>query len=108
MVWKIPKAVDPTFSINNRRVDQVVPCRDRTTARIVAPDPRWFALHKLWLGAQTKRNPLKRRKDFAQGKALLEALAEALPQYNLGHDFAADQPGELTSIFGSWRDEELN
>ena len=44
-----------------RRVDQVVPCRDGSPARIVAPDPRWFALHKLWLGAQAKRDPLKRR-----------------------------------------------
>ena len=91
-----------------RRVDQVVPCRDGTPARIVAPDPRWFALHKLWLGAQAKRNPLKRRKDVAQGKALLKAVAEAMPQYDLGQDFAAHLPGELATIFGSWRADESN
>ena len=52
-------------------------CRDGTPARIVAPDPRWFVMRKQWLGAKAKRNPLKRRKDIAQGKALLKAVAEA-------------------------------
>ena len=36
-------------------VDQVVGCRDGSPARIVAPDPRWFALHKLWMSDQAKR-----------------------------------------------------
>src|SRR6185503_6351870 len=49
-----------------RPVDQVVACRDATAARIVAPDPRWFALHKLWLSAQDKRDPFKRDKDREQ------------------------------------------
>lgn len=101
-----PKPVplpEQEWLLPGRRVDQVVPCRDGTPARIVAPDPRWFALHKLWLGSQAKRNPLKRRKDIAQGKALLEAVAEAMPQYSLGQDFAADLPGKLTPIFDSWR-----
>lgn len=86
-----------------RRVDQVVPCRDGTPARIVAPDPRWFALHKLWLGAQAKRDPLKRRKDSAQGKALLEAIAEAMPHYSLGDQFSVELPCELVPFFESWR-----
>ena len=69
-------------------VDQVVPCRDGSAARIVAPDPRWFALHKLWLGRQAKRDPLKRRKDLAQGNAVLEAVAQAMPHYPLDAAFA--------------------
>ena len=85
-----------------RRVDQVVPCRDGSPARIVAPDPRWFALHKLWLGAQAKRNPLKRRKDTVQGAALLEAVAEAMPHYSLGHEFVESLPGELVPYWEEW------
>lgn len=85
-----------------RRVDQVVPCRDGSPARIVAPDPRWFALHKLWLGAQTKRNPLKRRKDTVQGAALLNAVAEAMPHYSLGHDFVQSLPDELVPYWEEW------
>ena len=85
-----------------RRVDQVVPCRDGSPARIVAPDPRWFALHKLWLGAQDKRNPLKRRKDTVQGAALLDAVAEAMPHYSLGHEFVTSLPDELVPYWEEW------
>jgi hypothetical protein len=85
-----------------RRVDQVVPCRDGSPARIVAPDPRWFALHKLWLGAQAKRNPLKRRKDTVQGAALLDAVAEAMPHYSLGHEFVTSLPDELVPYWEEW------
>ena len=85
-----------------RRVDQVVPCRDGTPARIVAPDPRWFALHKLWLGAQAKRNPLRRRKDVIQGNALLDGVAEAMPHYPLDGEFAGSLPAELTPFWEAW------
>lgn len=102
-----PKPVpllEQEWLLPGRRVDQVVPCRDGTPARIVAPDPRWFALHKLWLGAQAKRNPLKRRKDVAQGHALLDAVSEAMPHYDLGKDFAADLPAELAPYFERWQE----
>lgn len=85
-----------------RRVDQVVPCRDGTPARIVAPDPRWFALHKLWLGAQAKRDPLKRRKDTVQGAALLDAIAEAMPHYSLEREFVDSLPDDLTTYWEKW------
>lgn len=86
-----------------RRVDQVVPCRDGTPARIVAPDPRWFGLHKLWLGAQAKRNPLKRGKDKVQGKAVLDAVLEAMPHYSLDEGFAVSLPAELLPYFEEWQ-----
>ncbi len=87
-----------------RRVEQVLPCRDGTPARIVAPDPRWFALHKMWLGAQAKRNPLKRRKDAVQGAALLTAVAEAMPHYPLDAEFVATLPDELLPFWTGWTD----
>lgn len=90
-----------------RRVDQVVPCRDGTPARIVAPDPRWFALHKLWLGAQAKRNPLKRRKDTIQGTAILDAVAEAMPHYPLDDTFSGALPQELLPYWGAWKKQRL-
>lgn len=101
-----PKPVplaEQEWLLPGRRVDQVVPCRDGTPARIVAPDPRWFALHKLWLGAQPKRDPLKRRKDSAQGKALLDAIVEAMPHYSLEDQFAGKLPSELAPFFEAWR-----
>ena len=85
-----------------RPVDQVVICRDGSPARIVAPDPRWFALQKLWMAEQPKRNPLKRRKDQRQGTLLLGAIREAMPHYPLDDAFEAMLPGELAPLFARW------
>ncbi len=87
-----------------RRVDQVVPCRDGTAARLVVPDPRWFALHKLWLSEKPTRNPLKRPKDRKQGLALLDTVAEAMPHYPLDTRFVAELPEELLPMWREWND----
>jgi hypothetical protein len=84
-----------------KRVDQVVCGRDATAARVVAPDPRWFALHKLWLGGQAKRNPLKRDKDIKQGRALFKAVREAMPQFPVDAAFEAELPAELQPVYGA-------
>jgi len=88
-----------------RPVDQVVGCRDGSPARIVAPDPRWFALHKLWMTAQPKRNPQKRPKDHAQGMALLNAVAQTMPQYALDGAFESEIPAELAPHYSSWNEQ---
>jgi hypothetical protein len=85
-----------------RRVDQVVPCRDGSAARLVVPDPRWFALHKLWLAKKPARNPLKRGKDRAQGIALLDAVAAAMPHYPLDADFVRSLPEALAPAWAEW------
>ncbi|AYJ85372.1 hypothetical protein D3Y57_05075 (plasmid) [Sphingomonas paeninsulae] len=91
--------------LEGRYVDQVVICRDGSPARIVAPDPRWFALQKLWMSEQSKRNPLKRSKDWKQGLLLLDAIAEAMPHYLLDAEFEARLPGELAPYFVRWHDQ---
>jgi len=88
--------------LRGRAVDRVVPCGD-SAARIVAPDPRWFALQKLWLSAQPKRNPLKRAKDRKQGQMLLDAIASAMPQYPLDRTFRDALPAELKPLMAQWR-----
>ena len=67
--------------LNGRPVDHVLVARDGSPARLVVPDPRWFALHKLWLCAQETRNPLKRDKDSRQGTYCRNAVEEKMPQY---------------------------
>ncbi len=91
-----------------RPIDQVIGCRDGSPARIVAPDPRWFALHKLWMAAQAKRNPLKRPKDRKQGLALLNAVDAAMPHYPLDEAFAAKLPGELIPYLEEWQAQRLD
>lgn len=48
--------------------------------RLVAPDPRAFAVHKLWLSEQPDRDPLKRRRDEAQARAVGALVATYFPQ----------------------------
>ena len=85
-----------------RPVDQVVGCRDGSPARIVVPDPRWFALHKLWMAGQAKRNPLKRPKDQKQGEGLLDAITLNMPHYPLDAAFVGALPAELKPYFEAW------
>lgn len=86
-------------------VDQVLICRDGTPARLVVPDPRYFALQKLWMADQAKRNPQKRPKDRKQGMALLDAVARAMPRFKLDNAFAAGLPPELGPHFHQWRSQ---
>ena len=76
--------------------------RDGSSARIVAPDPRYFALQKLWLGRQPKRNALKRPKDLKQGVALLNAIKHAMPQFALDKAFEQSLPKELKEPYRQW------
>lgn len=47
--------------------------------RIVAPDPRAFAVHKLWLSRRPDRNVLKRRRDELQAKAVAALVTRYFP-----------------------------
>jgi hypothetical protein len=89
--------------LNGRPVDRVVICRDASPARIVAPDPRWFALQKLWMAGQAKRNPLKRSKDSKQGHALLDTVRAAMPQYPLDAGFEGGLPEPLAGLYVGWK-----
>lgn len=89
--------------LHGRPVSHVVVARDATPARIFAPDPRWFALQKLWLSVQDKRNPLKRGKDNRQGIALLNAIEETMPQYRMDAAFEAELPATLQECYMRWR-----
>jgi hypothetical protein len=88
--------------LHGRPIDRVAICRDASPARLVVPDPRWFALHKLWMSAQAKRSALKRPKDAKQGLALLDAVALAMPHYPLDAAFQAALPEELVVFFKQW------
>lgn len=62
---------------------------------IAAPDPRYFALHKLWLSKRKGRPAAKRVKDERQGKAVLEAIKQYMDHYALDTEFVATLPAEL-------------
>ncbi len=47
--------------------------------RMVAPDPRAFAIHKLWMSRRPDRDPLKTARDAAQARAVAGLVARYLP-----------------------------
>jgi len=65
--------------------------------RFVVPEPRVFALHKLWVSLQPTRDPIKRKRDLRQAEAIVQL---ALDYFNLRFDDPAVKalPSELTSM----------
>ncbi|MBN8996701.1 MAG: nucleotidyltransferase domain-containing protein [Rhizobiales bacterium] len=47
--------------------------------RIVAPDPRAFAVHKWWLSHQPSRDPSSRRRDAEQARAVAQLVIQFMP-----------------------------
>jgi hypothetical protein len=84
-------------------VTRVVVARDGSPARTVVPDPRWFALQKLWMSRQEKRNPLKRPKDEKQGLALLSVIHDWMPQFKVDEEFENGLPHELRPLYDEWK-----
>ena len=83
--------------LNGTWVSQVVCGTDRTPCRIVAPDPRWFAMHKWWLSNVADRNPMKVKKDRAHAVAVWDALP-LMGRYPIDAEFL----GQLEKVPQLW------
>jgi hypothetical protein len=84
-------------------IEHVVPAKGDLAAKIVAPDPRMFALQKLWLSEKPSRSALKKPKDRRQGKALMDACAQGtLPRHPINGGFEASLPEALRPFFEQW------
>lgn len=88
--------------LEGRPIDRVVGVSDGGAARLVVPDPRWFALQKLWMAKKPERNPQKKPKDQKQGIALLNAVWLTMPHYPLDEDFYEKLPDLLRPHFEDW------
>ena len=76
------------------------------TCPLYVPDPRWMAVHKLWLSLKPERNPAKKGKDARQGNVLLDATRYFLrDSYPLDLDFVLDLPPELRDLFTAWAEQ---
>jgi hypothetical protein len=78
------------------KFSQIVIAGNGFPVRFVVPDPRVFALHKIWLSLQPTRNPMKRKRDFRQGEAVAQLAIEYL---NLSFEDSALHilPNDLTA-----------
>lgn len=62
---------------------------------VVAPDPRAFAIHKLWLSKRDDREPIKRRRDEKQAYAVMAIIGRFLPHLSFDDPALAALPGPL-------------
>ncbi len=95
--------VEQEWLLYGRAVTTVVATQRHRACPLYVPDPRWMALHKLWLSKKPERNAQKRPKDARQGEVLLDTcryfLADAYP---LDIDFVLNLPEELRDLFNDW------
>ncbi len=71
--------------------EQVIVAEDGLPLRMVVPDPRTYALHKLWVSQQPSRTPIKRPRNSAHARI----VAEIATKY-LGLKFKANEMSWLS------------
>lgn len=64
-------------------------------APIVAPEPRVWMAHKMWLSQRPLRDPVKARRDAGQARLVRDMIVGTLPQYPLDDSFFSGLPGPL-------------
>ncbi len=89
--------------LRGRPLSVVVATIRQRACPLYVPDPRWMALHKLWLSRKPERNALKKPKDMRQGDVLLSACRYFLADsYPIDIDFVLELPAELRDLFNEW------
>ena len=78
------------------RFKQIVFAENGYPVRFIVPDPRVYALHKLWLSTNPTRDPLKRKRDFRQGETVASLALEYL-NLSFDDDVIDKLPPELRS-----------
>jgi hypothetical protein len=95
--------VEQEWLLRGKAAFVVVATQRHRACPLYVPDPRWMAVHKLWLAKKPERNAQKRPKDARQGQVLLDACRYFLTDaYPLDIDFVLDLPEELRDLFNDW------
>ena len=80
------------------KLRQIVIGEDGFPAPFTVPDPRVFALHKLWLSRQAGRDPLKKPKDREQAFLVAELVTRYLPQSRFSKPELRMLPREVAQL----------
>ena len=80
------------------KLRQIVIGDDGFPAPFIVPDPRIFALHKLWLSKQPGRDPLKKPKDREQAFLVAELVTRYLPQTRFSKSELRMLPREVAQL----------
>jgi len=62
---------------------QIVIGEDGFPATMVVPDPRAFAVHKLWVSNQKDRDALKKKRDRSQALAVCKLILQYMPEFEI-------------------------
>lgn len=101
----LPVFQEQEWLLQGTTIRHIVVATDNSLAPIVAPDPRWMALHKMWLAQKPERNPLKKYKDKKQGELLMQAVTKIQNKFPIDTDFILTLPNELLPIFNKWAED---
>jgi hypothetical protein len=97
-----PAAGDLHFLTASPKFSQVVIAKDGGPATMVVPDPRAFALNKLWLSRQEDRGEARRNRDRSQALAVAALVLRYLPQYDFFSTELDMFPQDLGPDAGQW------
>jgi len=95
------KAVDVQYLdwyLSAPKLRQIVIGEDGFPAPLTVPDPRVFALHKLWLSKRPERDPLKKPKDREQAFLVAELVTRYLPQFRFSKPELRMLPREVAQL----------
>jgi hypothetical protein len=97
--WKPEVLEGQEWLLMGTPVSAVVIDFDGWPVKLAAPDPRYFALHKMWLSNKSGRPTIKRTKDRRQGEALLKTVSDHMAHYPLDDEFVTSLPIPLKNEF---------
>ena len=93
--------------LSSPRFSDVALGADGFPVPIVCPDPRAYALHKIWMASQMDRDPLKKGRDRAQAIAVASMVVDRLPHLRFSADDLRNFPKEITNIVDDGEIERL-
>jgi hypothetical protein len=92
--------------IASPKLIQTVIGDDGYPVKTAVPDPRAFALHKLWMSQQPDREPIKKQRDHNQGIAVGKIVIQYLPQFKFDNDQLKMLPKAVVETGKKWIQSE--
>ena len=69
--------------VSTPKFEQVVIGEDGFPAIMVVPDPRAFAVHKLWVSKQRDREAVRKKRDRSQALAICQLILRYMPEFEI-------------------------
>lgn len=101
----VPKAtlVEQEWLLLGRPINAVVATVRGRASPLTVPDPRFMAMHKLWLSDKPEHNLAKREKDRSFGDVLMDAVRHFMrSSHPINSNFVLSLPTDLRPTFDQW------